>query len=263
MSVILNIYSLLFYKSYTFPQNIERELKLTKPKISKALKEQISKVTALRPKTVLDYLVKHGSITTDDIKALGYEHPPRAIRDVREQGIPLITQRVNINGKSIARYVFGDESQIEKNKLGGRQVFSKAFKNELIQKYGEKCGITLEPYDAKYLQIDHRIPYEVAGEMSGTQRTPHHFMLLCAAAQRQKSWECEHCSNLLGQKDITICQSCYWAYPEKYTHVALRQEQRLDLVFQNEEVAILEKLKLKAEAEGLTLKDVLIHLLSD
>ena len=99
MSVILNIYSLLFYKSYTFPQNIERELKLTKPKISKALKEQISKVTALRPKTVLDYLVKHGSITTDDIKALGYEHPPRAIRDVREQGIPLITQRVNINGK--------------------------------------------------------------------------------------------------------------------------------------------------------------------
>ena len=115
MSVILNIYSLLFYKSYTFPQNIERELKLTKPKISKALKEQISKVTALRPKTVLDYLVKHGSITTDDIKALGYEHPPRAIRDVREQGIPLITQRVNINGKSIARYVFGDEHRIQQN----------------------------------------------------------------------------------------------------------------------------------------------------
>ena len=50
---------------------------------------------------------------------------------------------------------------------------------------------------------------------------------------------------------------------EKYTHVALRQEQRLDLVFQNEVVAILEKLKLQAEAEGLTLKDVLIHLLSD
>lgn len=56
MSVILNIYSLLFYKSHTFLKNIERELKLTKPKISKALKEQISKVTALRPKTVLDYL---------------------------------------------------------------------------------------------------------------------------------------------------------------------------------------------------------------
>lgn len=227
--------------------------------LTKELLEKISTVTALRPKTILEHLVKHGSITTEEITSLyGYEHAPRAIRDVREEGIPINTKRVLVNNKRIAQYVFGDPSKIEHNKLGGRQVFSKVFKQNLLNMYGARCQITLEPYDPKYLQIDHRIPYEVGGEVSGDERSPEQFMLLCASAQRKKSWECEHCFNLLQNKDINTCQTCYWASPEKYSHVAGRYEKHIDLIFQEEEIAILERIEEAARLEGLTLKQYLL-----
>lgn len=227
--------------------------------LTKELLEKISKVTAVRPKIILEHLVKHGSITTEQITELyGYKHAPRAIRDVREEGIPIDTKRISVNGKNMAQYAFGDSSKIEHNKLGGRQVFSKKFKQELLEKYGSKCSITLEPYLPKYLQIDHRVPYEVAGESSGNERSPEKFMLLCASAQRQKSWECEHCFNLLQNKDAFICQTCYWAFPESYEHVAGRYEKRIDLIFQEEELAILEKIEELAKLEGLTFKQYLL-----
>lgn len=230
------------------------------PVLSKELLEQISKVTAQRPKTILDHLVKHGSINSEEISTLyGYTHAPRAIRDVREQGIPLDMTRVMVNNKSIGSYTFGDLSKIEHNKLGGRQVFSKKFKEDLLEKYSSRCSITLEFYEPKYLQIDHRVPYEVAGEGSGDERSPGHFMLLCAAAQRQKSWECEHCFNLLKEKNIAICHTCYWAYPENYQHVAGRYEKRIDLVFQEEELTILESIENSASSEGLSLKQYLLN----
>ncbi|WP_151985094.1 MULTISPECIES: HNH endonuclease [Acinetobacter] len=220
------------------------------------------KITAKRAKTVIEHIIKYGSISTEELKNIyGYDHPPRAARDVREQGIPLETIKVmGSNGRSIGAYIFGNPDDIQDNKLGGRVIFSKAFKQKLIDKYGSKCAITLESYDSKYLQIDHRIPYEVAGETSGTERSPEHFMLLSASAQRQKSWECEHCTNLLVNRDLNTCKTCYWAYPEEYTHVALRHEKRVDLVFQGEkEVRKLEEITQQAQAEGLTLKEFLIR----
>ncbi len=220
---------------------------------------QAQKITAKRAKTVIDHIIKYGSISTEELKdKYGYDHPPRAARDVREQGIPLETIKVmGSNGRTIGAYIFGNPDNIQDNKLGGRVIFSKSFKQTLIDKYGSRCAITLESYEAKYLQIDHRIPYEVAGETSGTERSPEHFMLLSASAQRQKSWECEHCSNLLKDRDLDICNTCYWAYPEDYTHVALRKEKRIDLIFQDQEVEHFERIKQQAEAEGLTLKEYL------
>lgn len=52
----------------------------------------LESVTAKRPYTVIQHILKHGYITSQELKELyGYHHPPRAIRDVREYGIPLIT----------------------------------------------------------------------------------------------------------------------------------------------------------------------------
>ncbi|WP_044290750.1 hypothetical protein [Rivularia sp. PCC 7116] len=49
-------------------------------------------VTAKRPKAVIEHILQHGYITTEDLKeTYGYNHPPRAARDVRERGIPLET----------------------------------------------------------------------------------------------------------------------------------------------------------------------------
>ena len=49
-------------------------------------------VTAKRPRTVIEHILAHGYVTTEELRdKYGYNHPPRAARDVREQGIPLET----------------------------------------------------------------------------------------------------------------------------------------------------------------------------
>ncbi len=75
-----------------------------KQKYPKEFLELCASVTARRPKTVIDHLLKHGHITTEELKTkYGYDHPPRAARDVRELGIQLETFRVTAaNGRKIA-----------------------------------------------------------------------------------------------------------------------------------------------------------------
>lgn len=67
-------------------------LKLNMPNLPKDFIELCHSITAKRPKTVIDHILEHGFITTEELKeTYGYNHPPRAVRDVREHGIPLET----------------------------------------------------------------------------------------------------------------------------------------------------------------------------
>jgi hypothetical protein len=205
-------------------------------------------VTAKRPKIVIEHILSHGSITTEELKEkYGYNHPPRAARDVREHGIQLETFRVTgSDGREIAAYRFGDINNQRFKKISGRTGLSKKIKDALVEKYGCKCFIYLEEVDERELQIDHRIPYEVGGDGEGGQLEPKNFMLLSSSANRAKSWSCEHCENWNSAKDRTICLTCYWAFPENYSHIAMRQIRRLDLVWQGKEIEIYEKLKAQA-----------------
>ncbi|MBD2431086.1 HNH endonuclease [Fischerella sp. FACHB-380] len=202
-------------------------------------------VTAKRPKAVIDHILQYGFITTEDLKQrYGYNHPPRAARDVREHGIPLETFRVTgSDGRKIAAYRFGDVSKARFSRLSGRTALSKQIKDELIRRYGCKCFIYLEEVDKRELQIDHPIPFEVDGE---PDLEPDNFMLLCGSANRAKSWSCEHCENWNSIKDKSICLSCYWAYPENYTHIAMQQIRRIDLLWEGDDVEIYERLKQQA-----------------
>ena len=202
-------------------------------------------VTAKRPKTVIDHILKYGFITTEDLKeTYGYNHPPRAARDVREYGIPLETFSVTgSDGRKIAAYRFGEIGKARFSRLSGRTSLSKQIKNELISRYGCKCFIYLEEIDNRELQIDHRIPFEVDGE---PDLAPENFMLLCGSANRAKSWSCEHCENWQSLKDKSICRSCYWAYPENYTHIGMRQVRRVDLLWEGDDIRVYEALQQKA-----------------
>jgi hypothetical protein len=202
-------------------------------------------VSAKRPKAVIDHILQHGFVTTEELKnTYGYNHPPRAARDVRERGIPLETFRVTgSDGRRIAAYRFGDISKARFSRFSGRTGLSKQLKDELIKRYGCKCFIYLEEVDERELQIDHRVPFEVDGE---PELLPESFMLLCGSANRAKSWSCEHCQNWNNLKDKSICLSCYWAYPENYTHIAMRQVRRIDLRWQGEDIVIYERLKQQA-----------------
>ncbi len=213
-----------------------------KQKLPKTFIEKLKLVTAKRPKTVIDHILKNGFVTTEELKDLGYAHAPRAARDVRELGIPLETFRVKgSDGKSIAAYRFGTPSQAENklSKVAGRTVLSKALKKALIEKYGAKCFIYLQPMEERLLQVDHRIPYEIGGEQN--EGDVERYMLLSPSANRAKSWTCEHCLNW-ERKSPDFCVSCFWAYPEEYSHVAGKEQRRIVITFTGDEIEDYNKL---------------------
>jgi hypothetical protein len=224
-------------------------------KYPKEFLELCRSVTAKRPKTVIDHILKHGRITTEILKEkYGYNHPPRAVRDVREHGIPLETFRVTgSDGRKIAAYRFGDVTKEKFRKLSGRTGLSKKIKGFLIKKYGCKCFIYLEDMDESQLQIDHRVPYEVGGDSESAELNSDDFMLLSGSANRAKSWSCEHCENWQSLKKKEICLSCYWAFPEDYSHVAMQQVRRADLIWQGKEVEQYERLKSDAKQSRTTI----------
>ena len=208
------------------------------------------KVRSKRPRTVVDHIIEHGSITTEDLQNLyGYGHPPRAIRDVREHGIPLETFRVTSQktGRKIAAYRFDSPDKIVRGRIGGRKAFSKRFRATLIERYGSRDAITGERYEDRYLQIDHRVPYGVAGTSSFDEDHPGAYMLLDASSQRAKSWSCEQCRNWQEGRIEAVCRSCFWAFPENYTHIAGEQVRRIDIEWRGSEIDIFEKIRDRAE----------------
>lgn len=216
-----------------------------KQKLPKEFLELCRSVTSKRPKTVIDHIIEHGFITTEELKdKYGYSHPPRAARDVREHGIPLETYGITAkDGRKIAAYRFADSSKVMADKLSGRTVISKAFKDELIILHESKCAIHNDQLEERYLQVDHRVPYLVAGEGKGGARSVDDYMLLCSSANRAKSWSCEHCVNGIELKDEKICLNCYWASPEEYAHVAMQEIRRVDIVWAGDEVKDYDRLK--------------------
>ncbi|MBO7540968.1 MAG: HNH endonuclease [Bacteroidales bacterium] len=211
-------------------------------KYSKKILEKLNAVTAKRPRIVIQHILKHGYVTTEEIENLyGYKHPPRAVRDVREQGIPIEKYSVKSSeGRSIAAYKFGDLTRIGDNtsKVKGRTTLSKALKAALIEKYGAKCFIYAQPMEERFLQVDHRIPYEISGEQGDDVE---HYMLLSPSANRAKSWTCEHCPNW-EQKDAIFCVGCFWASPESYTHISGKEQRQITIIFTGDEIKDYNKL---------------------
>lgn len=210
---------------------------------SKNFLDLLDSVTAKRPRTVIQHILKNGYITSEELKNIyGYNHPPRAVRDVREYGIPIVTYRVTgSDGKKIAAYKFGDPNDVKNSlsKSAGRTILSKALKSALIDKYGAKCFIYFESMDDALLQVDHRIPYEIGGEHD--ENDIDYYMLLSPSANRAKSWTCEHCDNW-EKKDSSFCLRCFWAYPENYEHIAGKYEKIISLVFTGDEIEDYHKL---------------------
>lgn len=228
--------------------------------------ELCQSVTAKRPRTVITHILEHGQITIEELKNLyGYNHPPRVARDVKEQGNPI--ERLTViggDGRKIAAYRFGDTTSLKVRRFDGRTGLSNRIKDALIAKYGCRCFIYLEEMPKAALQIDHRVPFGVAGESEAM--SPDEFMLLSGSANRAKSWSCEHCDNWIKFKKREVCLSCYWAYPENHSHIAMQQLRRVDLLWQGDETKQYDRLKADASKAGLAIpdfvKDVLCKALS-
>jgi len=220
------------------------------------LRMLLEHITNKRARIVIEHILEHGFITTEQLEKLyGYNHPPRAARDVREAGIPLETFRVKNNtGRTIAAYRFGDLSTIRKDRLLGRRAFPKRFKDSLYVQSDGKCAICSGSFEQRYPQVDHRVPYEVGGDVHDDLDSQD-FMLICGSCNRAKSWSCEHCLNWQSGKSLQICLKCYWATPEDYVHVALKEVRRMDILWADDEILLYEALKVLAAKDHLSLPE--------
>ncbi|GAB4209384.1 MAG: hypothetical protein OHK0022_40360 [Roseiflexaceae bacterium] len=216
-----------------------------------------------RAKIVVDHIIEHGYITTEDLTTTyGYKHPPRAVRDVRDLGIPLETFDIlSSDGKRIAAYRFGDLENMVSDRLSGRRNFPKDFKKALVERYGMRCLIYQWDLEERYLQIDHRIPYTISGDVDFVNLSVEDYMLLSASANRAKSWSCEQCKNWNDYKSEEICRTCYWAYPENYNHIAMQPIRRVDIIWSDQETEIFDQAKANAEQSALSIQDYIKGLL--
>ncbi|KIC38520.1 hypothetical protein RA27_18920 [Ruegeria sp. ANG-R] len=215
------------------------------------------KVTAKRARALIDYLLEYGECSTEDLNELGYDHPPRVAGDVKEAGIPIVMTRDRVSaktGRKIGVYRFGNPSDIKAGRIDGRKAFSKAFKNRLVEHYNSREAFTQEVLAPRYLQIDHRVPYQVAGDAAFDESNPETYMLIDASSQRAKSWSCENCRNAQQDRSEDVCSACFWASPESYTHVALEEVRRLDLEWRADETSVFDKLRDRAAREGVTVQ---------
>jgi hypothetical protein len=213
---------------------------------------RLAAATAKRARTVIDHILKHGSISTEQLKDdYGYSHAPRAVRDVKEMGIPLERFAVVAkDGRTIAAYRFGNPNEMRAASTG-RRAFPAKFKKALIEAYGNKCAICTAEFTTPQLQIDHRVPYHVGGDSAGDLQSAD-YILVCRQCNRIKSWSCEHCKNWLEVGDPKVCLGCYWASPEKFTHVAMQKIRRLDITWVGRETASFDSMAKLASSAGLS-----------
>jgi hypothetical protein len=122
---------------------VPRKKKAAEAQLPAEFLTKLRSITAKRAKTVIDHILAHGFITTEELSVqYGYDHAPRAARDVRELGIPLETFKVTAaNGKKIAAHRFGDPKQVKAARAGGRTVWPKDFKKALAFASGCKCAV--------------------------------------------------------------------------------------------------------------------------
>ncbi|MFG2501450.1 hypothetical protein ACGFSB_24965 [Streptomyces sp. NPDC048441] len=198
-----------------------------------------------------DHLLEYGSLTTEQLSEMGYVHPPRAIGDLKDAGATIEGDSVKgSTGRTIRRYTLIEQMSMGK---AGRVGIPKRFRDALNAEFNFRCGICHGQFEARELQADHRVPFIVAGDKSDLKIKD--FMPLCASDNRSKSWSCENCQNL-ASRDESVCESCFWAHPENYTHVATKQERRVNLTFQGDEIATsYEAIKEAAHSEGLSIEE--------
>lgn len=222
---------------------------MARPKLDPKLKKLLDSITAKRARAVIDHILSHGHVSTEDLADMGYAHAPRAAREVREYGVPLETFKVTArDGRKIAAYRFGDPNEIKGATFQGRHVFPKQMKDDLGAANGMRCAACGHKYKKRYLQIDHRIPYEISGD--DDMENIGAYMLLCGACQRQKSWSCEHCPNWT-VRDADTCATCYWADIESHEHVATEKVRRVEVTFTGKQVNPFDRARARLHEQGV------------
>jgi hypothetical protein len=184
-----------------------------------------SRPMSARAKKAVEFILEHGSVTTDDIQAMGQGHAPRAMADLRDAGIKTAVTMVRINGKRRAQYTLVPDTSGEAQ--SDRKAIPKRFRDDLFKAHDYRCAVCNGTFTSRELQADHRVPFRIAGDADEFEIAD--FMPLCPGDNRGKSWSCEHCENWT-KRDEAMCRTCFWCHPDgEYRHIAGQPIRRVDL----------------------------------
>lgn len=212
-----------------------------------------------RARAALKIMLERGTVTTKVLQdKYGLDHPPRAIRDLKDAGVLVGSRRVRDSGKTISEYFLEDPSAPSR---GGapRNPIRKVDKERIIAEFDGKCAVC--GTHSSRLQLDHRIPFAIAGDPSEWTRET--AMPLCPSDNRAKSWACEHCPNWVN-RDADLCLGCMWCRPEDYDHISMVPERRLVITAHTEEdVDTLRWVEDRAADERRAPSDVALDALYD
>lgn len=210
-----------------------------------------------RARKALEFMLARGSVTTGDLKAAGYDHPPRAVRDLKDAGLVVESNLVNVGGVRMSRYTLVDSITAD---FAQRKPIPNAFRKQLFEEHHYRCAVCGGVFITRMLQADHRVPFHIDGDPSAFLTED--FMPLCGSDNRAKSMSCETCPNW-ELRDAETCMSCYWHDPEDYQHVATIDERRLTITARGNHVAAIDALKVEAQSAGVTLGELVLERLSD
>lgn len=208
--------------------------------------------TSKRAQKALEFLLERGSVTTGELKDAGYDHPPRAVMDLKDAGFVIVSNNVLVDGKRMSRYTLVDSMSDD---FAQRRPIPLTFRKKLFDEHGYRCAVCGGVFIMRMLQADHRVPFMVGGDPEVFDTSD--FMPLCASDNRAKSMSCETCPNWL-TRDPDTCLTCYWHDPEDYDHVATEDERRLTITARDQDVATIDRLKNAAAQSGVTLGQLVL-----
>jgi len=220
----------------------------------------VKKETA-RGAKLLTALIEKGEMTTKELEESGYGHPPRVRMDLQDIGIEIGTHYRNPHpqsGNRMGTYYLMSPKPGEITKK--RSPPPKSFKKKLVKNHNHVCAITQYVFPENELQMDHRVPFLVGGDPDSYELDD--WMPLSGSAQMLKKKACDDCENS-SAKDVKICGTCYWAFPERYNHVATIPQSVATMVFRGDvEVELFQKISDIARKNELTVNEVIKSILN-
>ncbi len=193
-----------------------------------------------RERSTLALCLEQGFVTKQDCYGMGFD--PVVTRDLTKHGLVFYSQR----GQILLDLGASNAS------LGGFSTLPSRQRDALLADAHFTCVFCRKQYERKFLTADHRVPHRVAGNSLTDAEGLQAYQVACYPCNNRKQQGCRACTNQQTTKDIAKCRTCYWAYPDKYEHIAGKHERRLTLVARTpEEMLVLDEVQKFAAARGL------------
>ena len=175
-----------------------------------------------RAKVAADLLIRKRVVNKFDFEktSVPVSQVPRAIRDLKGHGIPIISlERINVpqSKSKVSQYALGDAKDIEANQKYGRQYNPSGMKRRLARLHGSVCVFCGKHLEPKERELDHKLPIEIFGELSPAERlNPDNYQLVCRNCNRLKREATSHGAFDDKQDGIDAVKSNYWYDPTQY-----------------------------------------------